>query len=122
MLECVACPLRSDSGDCMNLPTSGISSALRLRAPAALGRALLFALTLTAVTSGASANSLESAQKFCGVLDAAGVLAAKCEIASFSTTVALLVQADAKQAEEFCDMVVKLAGENGLTFDMQWKV
>jgi hypothetical protein len=36
--------------------------------------------------------------------------------------VALLVQGDPKQAKEFCDVVVKLADENGLDFDLQWKV
>ena len=80
------------------------------------------ALLLACPASLAQANSLDNAYKFCGVLDATGVLAAKCAVSSFSSTVGLLVKANAEQATEFCAMVAGMAGENGLAFDPQWKV
>lgn len=87
-----------------------------------LRRGLLSVFILAAVTSAGRGNSLDNAQKFCAVLDATGVLAARCAVSSFSATLGLLVKANAEQAREFCDMVVQMAGENGLAFDTQWKV
>ena len=88
----------------------------------ALAPALLAALLLAATAGAGRANSLDNAQKFCAVLDATGVLAAKCAISSFSATLGLLIPAGAAQAKQFCDLVVAMAGENGLAFDPQWKV
>lgn len=87
-----------------------------------LAPALLAALLLAATTGAGRANSLENAQKFCAVMDATGVLAAKCAISSFSATLGLLIKAEAAEAKQFCAMVVTMAGENGLAFDTPWKV
>jgi hypothetical protein len=83
---------------------------------------LLAVPCLLCLASTSSADSLESARKFCAVLDASGLLTAKCTISSWAAAVSLQVEANPRQAKEFCRMVAEMAGQNGLEFDLQWTI
>jgi hypothetical protein len=56
-------------------------------------------------------------------MNSTGLLAAECEVSSWSSTIGLLMDArNKKQASESCIILAELAGKNGLAFDMQWKI
>ena len=85
-------------------------------------RTLSAAVFACVLSAGAQANSLDNAYKLCAVVDATRILAAKCAVSSFATTVGMLLKARPEEASEFCAMAADMAGKNGLTFDPTWRI
>lgn len=88
-------------------------------------KTLTFALAAAALLGSAAAaraDSLANANQLCTILDATGLLAAQCAISSWASSVGLLIQTTPAEAKTTCLAVRDIAKENGLAFDMQWKV